>query len=287
MALPMHSRRADISSFYTCQHPEQFAIDWRLFYERSQARTEALRTHVRHELDVTYGSSPKHVIDLYYPAGGGPWPTFLFLHGGGFREGDPALYGYLAEPFVERGIAFASVGYRLTPECHLPETLRDVQLMLGWMFHHTAERGLDRDRLYLGGHSAGAILTGLLLTDGAWTRVAGLPNEVVKGLAPISGVFAYHDRPDFLRPDASVESVNTVGHVAYAPAHAVVSFGAEERAEFTQTGPKLVDELRQMGASVELVPLPGCDHAQAVDSLSDEESPLFQAVHHMIAGERQ
>src|SRR5712671_6453643 len=117
-------RRADIDSFYTCANPREFAINWRAFYESAERRTDAVRERWMHKLDVAYGSaSPRQRLDVYFPhqtATGAP--IVVFLHGGGFREGDPALYGFLAEPFVKRGVIFASAGYRLTPETYLPET---------------------------------------------------------------------------------------------------------------------------------------------------------------------
>ena len=111
-------RRADIASFYTCQHPDQFQINWRAFYDAAEARTDVVRDRVAHALDLAYGEHPKQRLDLYWPAAASDAAVLLFLHGGGFREGDPTLYGFLAEPFVARGVVFGSLGYRLTPETY-------------------------------------------------------------------------------------------------------------------------------------------------------------------------
>src|ERR1700704_2034437 len=101
-------RRAQIDSFYTCRHPDQFQINWRAFYESAERRTDAVRERWAHKLDVPHGSrSPRQRLDVYFPTETAQAaPLVLFLHGGGFREGDPALYGFLAEPFVKRGLIF-------------------------------------------------------------------------------------------------------------------------------------------------------------------------------------
>jgi acetyl esterase/lipase len=121
------------------------------------------------------------------------WPVFLVLHGGGFREGDPTLYGFLADQYLERGIAFASVGYRLSPECSLPETFLDVENAVGWCIANLPSRGIDVARLALSGHSAGAIVTARLATRDNWQAPHGVPSDVIKAAVPVSGVYDFMD----------------------------------------------------------------------------------------------
>ena len=90
----------DMSKYYTVMHPEDFTIDWTGFYKRNNEHTARVREQFPHHLDLAYGSDPKQVLDLYLPEGEvSNAPVFLFLHGGGFREGDKAHYGSVAEPF--------------------------------------------------------------------------------------------------------------------------------------------------------------------------------------------
>jgi arylformamidase len=85
--------------------------------------------------------------------------TFLFLHGGAFREGDRAQYGYVAKSFVEQGILVAVATYQLTGEGFIdPDQVEDVKLAVSWLHQHIAHYGGDGMRIYVGGHSSGAIL---------------------------------------------------------------------------------------------------------------------------------
>ena len=105
----------DMSKYYTVMHPEEFTIDWTGFYKTNNEGTARLRKEYPHHLDLAFGSDPKQAIDLYLPKGEVfEAPVFLFLHGGGFREGDRAHYGAIAKPFVKNGVITAVASYRLT-----------------------------------------------------------------------------------------------------------------------------------------------------------------------------
>jgi len=284
-------RRAEFKSFFTCRHPDRFKIAWRTFYEIAQARTDAVRARWRHELDIPYGPHVQHRLDLYYPradsAPGGLAPTLLFLHGGGFREGDPTLYGYLAEPYLQRGVIFGSVGYRLTPESYLPDTMRDVEDALAWCAANLPARGGDPARFVLAGHSAGAILTAHLVVRNDWLSQRGLPSELIKAAIPISGVYDFSDTTDhaeFFTDDSQRVPASPLFIITTTPPPMTVAFGSlENRPTYGQDSQRLVDAVRARGASAELLNLQNLDHADTVNALADEHSPLFQSVAALIA----
>src|SRR3990172_3078309 len=84
----------DMSKYYTVMHPDKFEIDWKGFYQTMTEKTAEVRKVLPHHLDLAFGDNPKQKLDLYLPKGANisSAPVFLFLHGGGFREGDRAQY---------------------------------------------------------------------------------------------------------------------------------------------------------------------------------------------------
>ncbi len=302
MASSLTPRRAQIESFFTCQHPEQFRIDWRGFYARAEMRSADVRARWEHQLDIAYGPSERQRLDLYLPvasdsAAAPPadgWPLLVFLHGGGFREGDPALYGYLAEPFLERGIAFVSCGYRLTPESYLPDTFTDVEGALAWCVANLPARGIDAGRLALAGHSAGAILTAQLAVRDDWLAQRSLPRDLIKAAIPISGVYDFtnpQDRHEFFRlPGAPGEGSDRAAsspleRLSTTPSPMLVAYGSDEnQPTYGIDSRKLVEKVQAVGGRAELQELDGMTHSDTVDALGDPSSPLFAAVLRLLRG---
>jgi arylformamidase len=267
-------RRADIGSFFTCRNAHQFQIDWRAFYESAERRTDAVRERWSHKLDVAYGSNARQRLDVYFPRQTAEHaPVVLFLHGGGFREGDPALYGFLAEPFVERGVVFASAGYRLTPETYLPDTFLDAEAVVRF-----CRDQLGGGPLYLAGHSAGAILT---------AQVAVQHGELVAAAIPISGVYDFREYGEFFSDESQREASSPLLNITSPAPRWLVAYGSlENRPNYGVDSQRLVEAVRQRGAAAELLELDGLDHCAAVEALADEASPLFQSVERLISSQR-
>ena len=110
-------------------------------------------------LDVAYASqSPSQVMDIYLPKeGDGPFPTYIFIHGGAFIAGDKQDVQFLlAADGIHRGYAVVSVEYRKGFESKAPNALYDVKSAIRFLRAHAAEYRLDPARFALGGDSAGA-----------------------------------------------------------------------------------------------------------------------------------
>ena len=110
-------------------------------------------------LDVPYGTkSPSQVLDIFLPEeGDGPFPVYVFVHGGAFMFGDKGDVQFLhAIDGINRGYAVVSVNYRLVPELLMPGAIYDVKAAIRFLRAHAAEYLLDADRIAIGGNSAGA-----------------------------------------------------------------------------------------------------------------------------------
>lgn len=118
------------------------------------------------DLNVTY-CSPKgepQTLDVYYPTAGGPWPVLMYVHGGGWNEGDKAE-GEGWRFMNERGFLVVSVNYRLAqPGVKFPAMIEDVKCAVRYLRAHAVDYNLDSDHIGAVGASAGGHLVALLGT---------------------------------------------------------------------------------------------------------------------------
>lgn len=105
------------------------------------------------------GGRPLH-LDLYLPEGEGPHPVTLWIHGGAWFLGDRATK---AVPFCDglagRGVAVASIDYRLGEEGAFPASVDDVHDAVRWLRVHGGEYGLATAKIGSWGNSAGGHLS--------------------------------------------------------------------------------------------------------------------------------
>jgi acetyl esterase len=86
-------------------------------------------------------------------------PALLWLHGGGWTLGDLPSYDTLCRSLcAEAGCAVLALDYRLAPENRFPAAVEDASWALRWLFRKAPALGIDRDRLAIGGDSAGGNL---------------------------------------------------------------------------------------------------------------------------------
>lgn len=132
------------------------------------AAPRTLPDGVRAERDIVYAKigTRELKLDLYLssqpPAK--PQPLIVWIHGGAWRAGtkdNPPVV-----PYVARGYAAASIGYRYTQEAPFPANADDCKAALNWLRANAAKYNIDPNRIGLWGSSAGGHLVAFLGTTG-------------------------------------------------------------------------------------------------------------------------
>lgn len=191
------------------------------------------------------------VLDVYAPADAkGPLPAVVWVHGGGFVSGSRRdLDGYL-RILAARGFVTVAVDYTTAPEARFPTPLRQTSAALAHVRTEAARYGIDLDRIFLAGDSAGAQIaaqTALAISDPVYARQLGLdpgfPRDALRGVVlycgpydatsmnfegPFGGfmrtvIWAYVGTPD--PHDPRVAALAVTPHVTAAFPPAFVSVG--------------------------------------------------------------
>lgn len=134
------------------------------------------------QTDIAYvdGGHASQKLDLALPEGAGPHPVLVWIHGGGWQRGSRSLYGPKLPWAREKGWAFASVGYRFSPEFAHPAHIQDCASAVAWLVKNSERLNLDPKRIMVIGHSSGAHLAALLTVDKRWLGAHGLPLSTIQ-----------------------------------------------------------------------------------------------------------
>jgi acetyl esterase/lipase len=109
---------------------------------------------------IDYGTDQMQKVDLWLPAGAGPHPTVLMVHGGCWQTeiADRRIMNWIADDLRRRGIAVWNVDYRGVDRSGYPSTLLDTADAADALRDHAAHYRLDLGRVVAIGHSAGGHL---------------------------------------------------------------------------------------------------------------------------------
>ncbi len=122
---------------------------------------QGLAQSVQH--DVTYTSTGVRAEqgDLFLPAGAGPFPVVLYLHGGSWRSGGRGNFDKLGRDLAAKGYAGFSINYDLRPHS-FPTSWNEARTALEFLQAHAAEYHIDTRQMIVAGTSAGGELAALL-----------------------------------------------------------------------------------------------------------------------------
>jgi acetyl esterase/lipase len=118
--------------------------------------------------------------------------AILFVHGGGFRTGDKRAYRGECRYFARKGFATFTLNYRLsgdepplpagepvTVASYLKPALVDTKAALRWVHAHAGGFGIDPDRIFISGTSAGAIAAMAAVVTTGEAYLSDLPGQTV------------------------------------------------------------------------------------------------------------
>jgi acetyl esterase/lipase len=141
--------------------------------------------------DIPYVANghARQVLDIYTPQEPAPksLPVMFWIHGGGWQTGDKSDVALKPKVLTERGFVFVSTNYRLLPHVKMEDLIGDVAASFGWVHKNIARYGGDPQRIFVGGHSAGAQLAALICIDDRYLKEQGVSFDVLKGCVPVDG----------------------------------------------------------------------------------------------------
>jgi len=207
-------------------------------------------------------------LDLAMPKDkdGQPRPALIFVHGGGWRNGDkraPAFLNPILE-FAAKGYVCVTVNYRLLGNAQgIDDCIADVKCAVRWLRAHAAEYNVDPTRFGAYGNSAGAHLVSILGLcpksarmegDGPFAQYSSMVQAVVASATPASFMIPMSERARQQGRTASVmseELKKKISPITYVNADAPPFLLFHEVSDGTvgvYQSDKLVEALKAAGA---------------------------------------
>ncbi|HZP75460.1 MAG TPA: alpha/beta hydrolase [Pseudolabrys sp.] len=222
-----------------------------------------------------YGPSGAETLDLYRAART-PAPLHVFIHGGAWQRLSKRESAFAAPLFVGAGAHFAALDFGLVPAVTLSQMARQVRSAIAWLYRNAQTIGVDRERIYVSGHSSGAHLAALVATCdwGAFD----LPPDVVKGALCASGTYdlkavRLSSRNDYLQLTTETEQeLSPQRHLDRLGCKLVVAIGGPETDEFKRQAREF-----SAAAGVPLITEPALNHFEIVETLADANGCLGAA----------
>lgn len=216
---------------------------------------------------IDYGNGPLRKADVWRAKNQfAAAPLIVFVHGGGWSRGskDNATGRWKAAHYPQAGYAFAAINYRLVPSVTVEQEAQDVANAVKALIDRALVLGIDRRRVVLMGHSAGAHLVALVGTDEKYLRAAGLSFADIAGVVAIDGAgydvaAQMADAGGFLKPmyqqafGTNLYRQQTLSPTRHAEAPNAPRFLLlhTERADAVRQAGALADALRRAGTDVQ------------------------------------
>ncbi|MGO3438129.1 alpha/beta hydrolase [Serratia liquefaciens] len=275
MRAVQYNARASVEDFDACMAQ----------YEQLAAQAKAQTPGI---YDIHYGMGVAERLDLF-PAARQPSPLLVFIHGGYWHSQRKEEACSMAATFTQHGVAVATLEYTLQPEATLAEIVREVRSAITWLYHHAGQYGIDPERIFVSGSSAGGHLCGMLIADD-WQHRYQVPVNVIKGALALSGLYDIRPLCDIYINDwmrLTPEQAVTLSPLFMLPekAHApqiLLDVGAKETQGFRNQTLAYFAACREKGLNVALLEDRHNNHFTLVNELANPNSILFQRVMAMI-----
>ncbi len=238
--------------------------------------------------DLKYGPADRNLLDVFATEGAsGARPVLIFVHGGGFVAGNKRAPG---TPFNDQvplwaarnGFIGVNMTYRLAPQNPWPAGAQDMGAAVRWVRANIAAHGGDPARVFLMGHSAGAVHVASYVAQPTFHSPDGIG---LAGAVLVSGLFDLTARPPgppekayFGEDTATYAERSSLPGLLKARIPLLVVYAELDPPAFEQESEKLNAALCQEKRCPKLVKLPGHSHISEVYAINTKDVGLTNEI---------
>ncbi|MEO6760568.1 MAG: alpha/beta hydrolase, partial [Saprospiraceae bacterium] len=223
--------------------------------------------------NVPYDSHPETVMDIYKPAGNGPHPAMIVIHGGGWTAGTKStMVASWVVRYLEKGFVVANVEYRLASVATAPAAVEDAMKATSFFFDNARKYDADPKRIAVTGGSAGGHLA-LMVAMAPKSAKLGKP-EKIRAVINFFGITDVDDQlhganmrkyavtwvPEGPDRTALARRVSPMTYVRKDVPPVLTLHGDADATVPYEHGVNITKALLQAGAHAEMIPVPKGAH---------------------------
>jgi acetyl esterase/lipase len=235
--------------------------------------------------DIPYAAGERHSLDIYAPTAGlraaaadaqavaaagqssqpdrtagaprNGAPVVIFFYGGGWKQGNKAIYRFVGATFAARGYVTVVPDYQLFPAVRFPVFIQDAAAAVAWTRENIAHYGGDPHRIFLLGHSAGAHIAAMLTLDRQWLAADGLdPDRDIAGMVGLAGPYDFLPFRDpkvgeIFAPAGDLRRTQPISFARGDAPPMLLASGAEDTTVLPRNSEHLAAAIRRDGGQVE------------------------------------
>jgi arylformamidase len=226
-----------------------------------------------------YGNGARQTIDFFPAKAGTQGPLALFIHGGYWRALDPSQFSHCAKGANANGIDVAIPGYDLCPNVSIATIIEQMRAACLYAWRKR------KQRIMVYGDSAGGHLAACMVATEWKTLASDVPNDLIPAAHAISGIYDMtpllhvSQNADLrLKDQAEARSVSPLFWHAPAGRSFDAVVGGDESSEFLRQSKTIVEAWRRGMVETRYEEVPGANHFDIVDPLSDANSKMTKRV---------
>lgn len=209
-------------------------------------------------------------LDVYAPAGEGPWPVVVFFYGGSWQAGTRGGYAFAGRALAGQGFVTVVPDYRKVPAIRFPAFVEDGAEAVAWTAANIAKFGGRPEAIGVAGHSAGAHIAVLLALDASYLMALGAPGLIRAGVG-LAGPYDFLPFTGAAIPAMQGADPQSTQPIRFARRDApplLLVTGSDDTLVRPSNAYRLAARLKELGAPAELKDYPGLDHSEVVMALS-------------------
>jgi triacylglycerol lipase len=245
--------------------------------------------------DLKYGGDERHALDVFAPEqpSAAPRAVLIYVHGGAFIGGSKRAPG---SPFFDNIMLFAArngfIGvnatYRLAPQHQWPAGAEDVAAAVRWVAANIAAHGGDPARVFLMGHSAGAVHAATYIANAKFhgSRGIGLAGAIL-----VSGLYDFAKFPAgapekayFGDDEAKRAEASTLALLPETRIRLLVVYGELDPAQFIEQSKLMGEALCKANRCSSLLALPKHSHMSEVYAINTKDRSLSDEIAAFVKG---